>query len=133
MCTLIWYLGFVGTFLNPILLLSWMFEHDFLDTCCFGCLICMCLLICICTCSTQFSMFHMERSSRNTLIIIIIIIVTFRNVCTHHIVEHYDAPTGQQFPRALQKGHLWNILTSIEMYPSRSLHVGLCPVLPLST
>ena len=28
---------------------------------------------CICTCSTQLSMFHMERRSRNTLIIIIII------------------------------------------------------------
>ena len=25
----------------PSLLLSWMFEHDCLDTCCFGCLICM--------------------------------------------------------------------------------------------
>ena len=44
-----------------------MFEHDCLDTCCFGCLICMCF--CICTCSMQLSMFHMERRSRNTLII----------------------------------------------------------------
>ena len=32
------------------------------------------LYFCICTCSVQFSMFHMERRSRNTLIIIIIII-----------------------------------------------------------
>ena len=30
------------------------------------------LYFCICTCSTQLSMFHMERRSRNTLIIIII-------------------------------------------------------------
>ena len=30
---------------------------------------------CICTCSAQFSMCHMERRSRNTLIIIIIIII----------------------------------------------------------
>ena len=26
------------------LLLSWMFEHDCLDICCFGCLICMCFV-----------------------------------------------------------------------------------------
>ena len=32
------------------------------------------LYFCICTCSTQLSMFHMERRSRNMLIIIIIII-----------------------------------------------------------
>ena len=31
-------------FLNPSLLLCWMFEHDCLDTCCFGCLICMCFI-----------------------------------------------------------------------------------------
>ena len=28
----------------PSSLLSWMFEHDCLDTCCFGCLICMCFI-----------------------------------------------------------------------------------------
>ena len=53
MCTLIWYLGFMGTFLflnillnffNTFLLLSWMFEHVCLDTCCFGCLICICFV-----------------------------------------------------------------------------------------
>ena len=27
---------------KPPKLLSWMFKHDCLDTCCFGCLICMC-------------------------------------------------------------------------------------------
>ena len=31
-------------FFNPSLLLSWMFEHDCLNTCCFGCLICMCFV-----------------------------------------------------------------------------------------
>ena len=25
-------------------LLSWMFQHDCLDTCCFECLICMCFV-----------------------------------------------------------------------------------------
>ena len=25
-------------------MLSWMFQHDYLDTCCFECLICMCFL-----------------------------------------------------------------------------------------
>ena len=29
-------------FYYPSLLLSWMLEHDCLDICCFGCLICMC-------------------------------------------------------------------------------------------
>ena len=56
-------------------MLSCMFQHEFLDTYCFECLICMCLYFCICTCSAQLSMFHMERRSRNMLIIIIIISV----------------------------------------------------------
>ena len=34
------------------------------------------LCFCIFTCSTQLSIFHMERRSRNTLIIIIIIFIT---------------------------------------------------------
>ena len=25
-------------------MLSWMFQHDHLDTCCFDCLICMCFV-----------------------------------------------------------------------------------------
>ena len=33
--------GFLWVF---FLLLSWMFEHDCLDSCCFGCLICMCFV-----------------------------------------------------------------------------------------
>ena len=42
MCTLIQYLGFMGNFF--ILLLSWMFQHDCFNTCCFECLICMCFV-----------------------------------------------------------------------------------------
>ena len=53
------------------LLLSCMFEHDCLDTCCFGCLNACVVYFCIYTCSAQLRMFHMERRSRNTLIIII--------------------------------------------------------------
>ena len=30
--------------MSTFLLLSWMFEHDCLDTCCFGCLICTCFV-----------------------------------------------------------------------------------------
>ena len=56
-------------------MLSWMFQHDYLDTYCFECLISMCFVFCIFTCSAQLSMFHMERRSRYTLIIIIIIII----------------------------------------------------------
>ena len=30
--------------MSTFLLLSWMFEHDCLDNCCFGCLICTCFV-----------------------------------------------------------------------------------------
>ena len=50
-------------------MLSWMFQHDCFDACCFEYLVCMCFVFCICTCSAQLSMFHLERRSRNTLII----------------------------------------------------------------
>ena len=33
--------GFAGYFFS---LLSWMFQHDCLDTCCFECLMCMCFV-----------------------------------------------------------------------------------------
>ena len=33
--------GFYG---YCVFMLSWMFEHDYLDTCCFECLICMCFV-----------------------------------------------------------------------------------------
>ena len=29
----------------PSSLISWMFEHNCLDTCCFGCLLCMCFVL----------------------------------------------------------------------------------------
>ena len=46
MCTLIWYLGLVcfvvvGFFGAFFSLLSWMFQHAYLDTCCSECLIIM--------------------------------------------------------------------------------------------
>ena len=76
MCTLIRYLGFMGTFFN---------THLY---CLIGCLsmivwtnavlgvVDACVLyFCICTCSAQLSMFHMKGRSRNALIIIIIIVV----------------------------------------------------------
>ena len=44
-CTLIWYLGVVGIFSCCFfLLLSWVFEQDFWDTCCFGCHLCFVFL-----------------------------------------------------------------------------------------
>ena len=39
MCTLMRFLYFMHSwifFFYPSLLLSWMFEHDCMDTCCFG-------------------------------------------------------------------------------------------------
>ena len=35
---------FVVVVVLVFLLLSWMFQHDCLDTCCFECLICMCFV-----------------------------------------------------------------------------------------
>ena len=65
-------LGFTGT---PFFMLRWMFQHNYLDTCCLSVLYACVLYFCICTCSSQLSMFHMERRSRNTLVIIIMYIV----------------------------------------------------------
>ena len=42
MCMLIQYLGLWVLFFFK--LLSWMFEHDCSNTCCFGCLMCMCFV-----------------------------------------------------------------------------------------
>ena len=61
---------------------NYKYEIDFLQTVITSiylyisvCVLYACVsYFCICTCSTQLSMFHMERRSRNTLIIIIIII-----------------------------------------------------------
>ena len=77
MCTLVTFVQcvHVGIFLNPYLLLCRMFEHNCLDTCSFGRLLCILNLYCICTCSAQVGMLHMERRSRNMLIIITIIVI----------------------------------------------------------
>ena len=60
---------FLLFFLNPSLLLSWMFEQDCMDTCCSGCLYAYVLYFCCCPWSAQVSMFHTERHSRNTILI----------------------------------------------------------------
>ena len=39
LCTLIGYIGFMGILF--LYMLNWMFQHDYLDTYCFECLICM--------------------------------------------------------------------------------------------
>ena len=39
--------GYVDFFsFSPSVLLSWMFEYDYLDTCCFGCLIIIVIYMC---------------------------------------------------------------------------------------
>ena len=54
-------------FLYPSVLISWMFEHDCLDTwVVWGVLFVYVLYFCICTRSAQLSMVPMERRSRNT-------------------------------------------------------------------
>ena len=73
--------GFYGYFFHPSLLLTWMSEHDCLDTYCFMCLICFVFLYLhlftehVSHGKVQLSRFHMESCSRNTLTIIIIIII----------------------------------------------------------
>ena len=57
-------------------MLDWMFQHDCLDTYCFGVSYACVFYFCICTCSGQLSLFHTEKRSRNMLIIIIIIIIS---------------------------------------------------------
>ena len=49
--------------MSILFMLSWMFQHDYLDTCCYECLIIYACVFyfCICTCSVQLSMFDMER------------------------------------------------------------------------
>ena len=87
MCTLTWYLGFMGTFsLNTHLyclvgcLSMIVWTHAVL-----GVLYASALYFCICTCPAQLSMFHMERHPRNTLIIIIVTITgNTRPVQTGH-------------------------------------------------
>ena len=63
------------------LLLSWMFQHACLDTCCLSVLYPCVLYFCICPCTAQFSMFHMEKRSRNALVTIIIIIIICSDKC----------------------------------------------------
>ena len=64
-----------------------MFEHDCMDTCCCGCLICMYFVFLYCNCSAQLRMFYMERRSRHLLIIIIIIIIVIIvGECSAHTV-----------------------------------------------
>ena len=50
----------------------------------------MCVRACVCVvhlyCSTQLSMFDMEKCYRNKIIIIIIIIITSQATCTHAFV-----------------------------------------------
>ena len=95
MCTLIqfcvlWVCRFLF-FFKPSLLLSWMFEHDCLDTCwvelsvLYACV----SYFCICTCSVQLSMFHMVMHSRNTIIIIIIIIIIIMNTSSSSVFPSY--------------------------------------------
>ena len=47
---------------------SWKFEHGCLDTCASFVLYACVLYFGVPTCSEQFSMFHMERFSRNRII-----------------------------------------------------------------
>ena len=52
-------------------MLSWMFQHDYLDTCCFECLLCthFVFLNLQLFSAIEHVLFHMDRRSRNTLII----------------------------------------------------------------
>ena len=76
----------------PSLLLSWMFEHDCLDTCCFWCVLYFCIRIF----SAQLSMFQMERRSRNTLITTTTTTTTTTTITIILIIKKGEAwPSGQ--------------------------------------
>ena len=64
-----------GCFLFLFKLLSWIFQYDCFDTCCFECLICMCFV------SAQLSMFHVEGPSRNTHILLLLLLLIIINSC----------------------------------------------------
>ena len=82
------------------LMLSWMFQHDYLDTAVLSVLYACVLYFCICTCSDQLSMCHRERRSRNTLIIIIIIII----ITLMLFLVYY---TSQQHAKCMSGTHLF--------------------------
>ena len=77
-------------------MLSWMFQHDYLEPTVL-CVFYACVLyFCICSCSAQLSKFHMVRHSRNMLIIttIIIIIAALHfiisaKVFIHNTIQHH--------------------------------------------
>ena len=73
MCTLIRYLGFMGTFFFNCLVgyLSMIVWAPAVLGVLYTCV----LYFCICICSAQLSMFHMEKRSRNAITIIIIVII----------------------------------------------------------
>ena len=75
------YMGFMGILF--FFMLGWMFQHDYLDTYCFECLICMFFVF-----LPVQRMFHMERCSRNMLIIIIIITVKYLVSAHYHVSDH---------------------------------------------
>ena len=71
LCTLIWYMGFMGIL---FFLLVGCFSMIIWTPAALSVLYECVLYFSICTCSVKLNMFHMERRSRNMLIIIIIII-----------------------------------------------------------
>ena len=138
MCTLIQYLGFYGyislslslfSFLFFFLLFSLMFEHDCLDTCCFGCLIHMCFAFLYLHLFSEIEHASHGRRSRNTLITIIIIInVTLDILLSYHVVTPDIIPrqttvvSSQTVREERQKGTVY----------SRTLSLGVSLVQGLS-
>ena len=66
------YVDTVYWFYEYFFMLNWMFQHDYLDTYCFECLICMRFVFLYLHLFSSVDIFHMQRCSRHTLIIIII-------------------------------------------------------------
>ena len=74
MCTLIRYLGFMGTFFNCLVgCLSMTVRTAGV----LGVLHAWVWHFCMCICSAQLSMFHMKRCSRNTVISFLLLIIVF--------------------------------------------------------
>ena len=74
---------------------AWLFGHLLFLSVLYACV----FYFCICTCSSQWSMFHMAKRSRNRLIIIIIIII-------YHISGEFLQIRGSDL---ISDGRLWVI------------------------
>ena len=82
LCLWVWQYGPILFFFFQ--LLSWMLEPDCLDTCCFGCLICMCFVFAPVQCNWA-GFTRKGALEIHSIITIIVLTVTGENWYSHHL------------------------------------------------